>query len=91
MLDQKNLRYAALSHGLGLLSKSYILNWAWQLGFCLFQVAMRNAMAQLLGHRNHAEYAIATRMAKSPAKVMSLSFCIFYPICIQTSYRIIRL
>jgi thimet oligopeptidase len=31
---------------------------------------MRNAMAQLLGYRNHAEYAIATRMAKSPAKVM---------------------
>lgn len=34
-------------------------------------VAMRNAMAQLLGYRNHAEYAIATRMAKSPAKVKS--------------------
>lgn len=30
---------------------------------------MRNAMAQLLGYKNHAEYAIAIRMAKSPIKV----------------------
>jgi thimet oligopeptidase len=32
-------------------------------------VALRHAMAQLLGYRNHAEYAIAIRMAKSPSKV----------------------
>ncbi|CAM6010102.1 unnamed protein product [Sphagnum balticum] len=32
-------------------------------------VALRHAMAQLLGYRNHAEYVIAIRMAKSPSKV----------------------
>lgn len=31
-------------------------------------------MAQLLGYRNHAEYAIAIRMAKSPLKVQSFGF-----------------
>lgn len=34
-------------------------------------IEMRSAMAQLLGHKNHAEYAIATRMAKSPVTVKS--------------------
>ena len=53
---------------------------------------MRNAMAQLLGHRNHAEYAIATRMAKSPAKVKLLFFCILdyhmlYENIIENKYR----
>ena len=36
---------------------------------------MRNAMAQLLGYKNHAEYAISVRMAKSPVKVLRPSFC----------------
>ena len=36
---------------------------------------MRNAMAQLLGYKNHAEYAISVRMAKSPVKVLWPSFC----------------
>jgi len=43
---------------------------------------MRNAMAQLLGYRNHAEYAIATRMAKSPVKVIfSFLFVLLFIEC----------
>ena len=37
---------------------------------------MRNAMAQLLGYKNHAEYAISVRMAKSPVKVLRPSFVV---------------